>query len=301
MKLDRILCPVDFSETSTAALQTAGRLAKTLNAELTVLHAQRWEYPVYFTLSQTRTLQAHLRKSERAARRYFEGFVKRNLPVELYRKVAFVEEDPVTAILRLSRKLGADLIVMGTHGRKGWSRFRLGSVLEDVLRQAEIPVLAVGPGVQSKGLEAGIAAILCPVNFSAPSRTTLELAAYLAGRTSASLTVLHVVEAGSKPDVSVITMRNQLCDWVKSEAEGQCVTEEIVRRGSVVEAIAHEAEKIRSDLLVIGARSRQSLGAIMFGTTTEALIRSAPCPVLVVGERRVGGKPVRTGETIQRK
>lgn len=56
MKLDRILCPVDFSEPSAAALRMAGILAKTVGSELTVLHAQTWEFPPYFTVAQTRKL-----------------------------------------------------------------------------------------------------------------------------------------------------------------------------------------------------------------------------------------------------
>jgi nucleotide-binding universal stress UspA family protein len=282
MKNNSVLCPVDFSEPSALALRMAGRLAVILHSELDVLHAQRWELPPYFTVAQTRTLQAQIRKSERAARKYFEDFVKQNLSEEIQRRYHLVEDDPVAAILRSSRELGADLIVMGTHGRTGWSRVRLGSVMEGVLRQAGVPVVAIGPEVKKSVPQAGIREILCPVSFDDLSRATVKLAAFLAGKAGSRLTVLHVVEPDSTTGESRKGAEKRLCDWVAEEANGQCSTREVVHLGEPVEAIVGEARRSRSDLLVIGARPRSSLGTFLFGTTTEVLIRSAPCPVLVV-------------------
>lgn len=288
MNFGRILCPVNFSDQSAVALRTAGMLAKALKAELTVLHTQRWEFPPYFTVAQTKTLQSHLRRTEKAARRYFEDFAKQNLPDELPRTHVLVEEAPVAAILRLANELPADVIVMGTHGRTGWSRIRLGSVMQDVLRQARIPVLAVGPEVPGEKAKLGIRNVLCPVTFDDLSGATIEAAAFVAEKTGARLTALHVVEPAARREDTATTFEDRLCAWMSSAVNAQCSTRQVVREGSTVESIAREARKIRADLLVIGAKRRWSLGSIMFGTTTESLIRSTPCPVLVVAGSELG-------------
>jgi len=281
MTFERVLCPVDFSEISAAALRTAGGLAQALQSELTVLHAQRWEFPLYFTAAQTQELETQLRKSDKAAQEFFEGFVARNIPAGLPRKYRFVEDEPVAAILRAAGEVKADLIVMGTHGRTGWTRFRMGSVLEGVLRQAKVPVLAVGPAA-SPADGAAVREILCPVDFDPQSKATLELGALLTERTGARLTVLHVLDRPPESEGALKTAEERLCEWGRADGTTECSLRHAVRHGNAVQAIVEEARRLGADLLVIGARPRPALTSIMFGSTTEALIRTAPCRVLVV-------------------
>jgi nucleotide-binding universal stress UspA family protein len=282
MKFNRMLCGVDFSETSAAALRTAGRLAKALQSELTVLHAQRWEFPLYFTAAQTQELEAQLRQSDRAAQKYLQEFSSRNLPGGFPHSNRLVEEEPVEAILRASAETEADLVVMGTHGRTGWSRFRLGSVMEGVLWQAQVPVLAVGPGASSTNAGADLREIVCPIDFEGVSRSALEAATFLAQKTGARLTVVHVLEREPESEGAAKATEDRLCDWVRLAGTEQCTLRHVVRHGHAAQAIADEAKRVQSDLLVISARPRPSLTSVIFGSTTEALIRTAPCPVLVV-------------------
>jgi nucleotide-binding universal stress UspA family protein len=300
MKFKRILCPVDFSDTSAAALRMAGRLAKVLASNLTVLHAQRWEFPLYFTAAQTRELEAQLRRSDQAARQYLEDFVRRTLPDGSLPTYRLVEEEAVEAILRTAEDIEADLIVMGTHGRTGWSRFRLGSVMDGVLRQAAIPVLAVGPSAASADGTATLRGILCPVNFDDLSRATLETAILLARETGARLTVLHVLEHQPEAGNGLKAAEDRLCDWARLEGSEQCSLHHVVRHGNAVDAIVDEARRIGSDLLVIGARPRPTLSSIMFGSTTEALIRTAPCPVLVAPARRTDSDRTLVGQSARK-
>lgn len=282
MKFKRVLCPVDFSETSAAALRTAGQLARALQGELTILHAQRWEFPLYFTAAQTQELAAQLRSSDQAAQPYFTDFAARNLPDEVHRSYRFVEEEAVAAILRASAEVEADLVVMGTHGRTGWSRFRLGSVMEGVLRQVRVPVVAVGPRAFSADEGANLREIVCPVDFDCPSKATLETAIFLAQKTGARLTVVHVLERGLESEGAVKAAEERLCDWARLAGSEQCALRHVVRYGQAAQVIADEVKRVHGDLLVISAKPRPTLTSIMFGSTTEALTRAAPCPVLVV-------------------
>jgi nucleotide-binding universal stress UspA family protein len=280
----RILCPVDFSDQSAMALRTAGMVALAFGSEVTVLHVQRLETPVYFTAAQTKALQTQLQRSARSAKKHISEFAQEHLPPEVVHHTLVVESEPVSAILKIQHEIGADMIAMGTHGRGGLARVRLGSIAESVLHQAEFPILTVGPRMKGAPAVGPIRRVLCPVNYMASAQHALGYAAALAEKTGAELSVAHIDEAPADRD-SQDSLR-QLCDWVPATVRAHCTVREVVRRGSAAAQIIQEAEESHADLLVISAQPRNLLGSILLGSTTELVIRSAPCPVLSVIDKK---------------
>ena len=143
--MTRVLAATDFGEAANRALAAAARIASAHDAELVVVHAERFDPPPYFTVDQIRKLEAERREAQAAIERYVRASaaVVTDYPV----RPLIVDAPPVEAILRASA--GADLIVVGTHGRHGPGRWWLGSVAERVVRAAGTPVLVVksaGPG-----------------------------------------------------------------------------------------------------------------------------------------------------------
>ena len=283
LELKRILCPVDFSEHSTKALEFAGRLAEALRAEVVVLHAEHYEFPIYFTAAQTEELKAQLRKNERAARSYLANFVNDHLAPSARRSIVLKEGDPVAEILAAQEEYQVQLVVMGTHGRTGLTRVRLGSVMESVLRVAEVPVLSVGPHVSPRLTGASFRRVLCSTDLQSPDHRICDWAAKLAEVTGSELTILHVVENAVIEDSTNEAIRQELCDWVSPGIRGRCSVKEVIRQGKASQQIATEASG--SDLLVIGAYQRSSIETALFGSTTETLVRIAPCPVLTIRHR----------------
>ncbi len=280
----RILCPVDFSDQSAMALRAAGVMALAFGSEVTVLHAQRLEAPVYFTAAQTQALQTQLRRSARSAKKHLSEFAQEHLPPEVAHHTLVVESEPVSAILKIQHEIGADLIAMGTHGRGGLARVRLGSIAESVLHQAEVPILTVGPRVKTTSTPSPVRRVLCPVNYMPSAQRALGYAAALAEKTGAELRVAHIDEA--PPDRDSQDALRRLCDWVPSTIRAHCAVKEVLRRGSAAMQIIQEAEESHADLVVIGAQPRNLLGSILLGSTTELLIRSALCPVLSVIDKK---------------
>ncbi len=276
----RVLCPVDFSPQSGAALRVAGGLAAAFGAELTVLHASQIEVPLYFTVAQVAALKAQLRKSAKASRTYLENFAARHLPAGSLYSLSLPEGDPVAEIMKASKQSQGGLLVMGTHGRTGLSRIRLGSVMESVFRQMTGPIVTVGPQVKLTAGLGKIRRVLAPVDFSEPSREAFGYAAALAEKTGSELVALHIVEEPSEGQRE--KMEDTLCDWVPAEARVHCRVREVVRVGRAAERVIAEAKSSRADLIVQGAVPRSYWGALIFGSTTEAIIRSAPCPVLSI-------------------
>jgi len=269
----RILCPVDFSEVSEAALRFAGRLAECGQAEITVLYAHYFEAPAYFTEARIEELTREFHESRHEAELAVAQFAHRILPGVAVRVV--VEEGaPQEAIARAAQSEGADVVVMGTHGRSGVSRLMLGSVAERVLRSSAIPVLTVRPAAAEA--VARPRSIVCAVNDSESAREALRYAAGLANCFDAPLTVVHVEEKSGESGMP------DLCAWLEGTKLPKCTLQEVARQGHAAEEILRLAADTKPDLLVVGGQHRRFLDTSALGATTAWVARHAPCPVLTV-------------------
>lgn len=138
----KILCPVDFSAGSERALQKSEELARALGAEIEILHV--YQLPVLALPDAPVTVSPGFvadltHRAERAILPLRTGLEARGIPT----KSRLMEGAPADVIVARARELGAELIVMGTHGRSGFKRFLLGSTAERVVRTATVPVLTV--------------------------------------------------------------------------------------------------------------------------------------------------------------
>ncbi|MCS6799006.1 MAG: universal stress protein [Myxococcota bacterium] len=138
----RILCPVDFSETSERALRYAIDLAARLGADVRVVHV--YQFPVY-SLPEGVVLARpeFVTQLTTELGRQLDDLVRRHGGHGVHLEGRLAEGVPWVEIDRLAGEMGADLVVMGTHGRTGVQRFLLGSVAEKVVRSCRVPVLTV--------------------------------------------------------------------------------------------------------------------------------------------------------------
>lgn len=140
MPYRRILCAIDFDENSARALEEAVRVAKLARASLCLLHVVRVN-----PMGREGLLVGQLYDSEiQSAREKLAALAREKLDGIDHQIVVEVGE-PAMLILAIEDKVGADLVVMATHGRRGIARLVLGSVAERVLRESRAPVLTVRP------------------------------------------------------------------------------------------------------------------------------------------------------------
>jgi len=146
MDIRKILVPVDFDQGSNVALANAVELATKLGADLTVLHI--WQMPVYgFPVVGTAIPAADLGKTvEESARQALEKMLAQHEGKGVKLEPVLRVGVPWEQILEVANEVGADLIVMATHGRKGLPRALLGSVAEKVVRLSSVPVLTFRTG-----------------------------------------------------------------------------------------------------------------------------------------------------------
>jgi nucleotide-binding universal stress UspA family protein len=296
IKLTRILCPVDFSDFSSHALDHALGIALWYGASVTALYVlppvgslipsgDPGLYPGFvFTPEDLQQLKTQL-----------ETFVAERhggVPTE-----SVVLEGSVSGLIaQTARELPADLLVMGTHGRSGFDRLVLGSVTEKMLRKAPCPLLTVPRRASGAVARPTLfRRILCGVDFSTASFRALRYAESLAEESDAHLRIIHVLEPASmfEPVVmggpgapalnpnAVAAAREHLRGLISKEARVYSHVTETVTVGKAYREILREATEDRAELIVIGAHGGWA-GPGAFGSTTNHVVRDATCPVLSV-------------------
>jgi nucleotide-binding universal stress UspA family protein len=200
------------------------------------------------------------------------------------------------AIVETASDQACDLIVMGTHGRRGIKHLLLGSVAENVVRSVNVPVLTVRP--DSRLPEAGPTRLLVPHDFSDRSAEAMRVAAAWADAFDAELTVLHVVEPVVYPEFYTI---NVVSDDVMTRLRDRAIEalDESAREllgdrsdvntsvvvGRAAKTIVSEAESGGFDMVVMGTRGLSDLEQLVLGSVAEGVLRRCPVPLLTVSSK----------------
>ena len=298
VKFAHVLCPTDLSEASLPAFRYAAAVARWYGATLTVLHVVPSFEPMAGPAEWIGDPQPVPRVPS-----------VEDVRAEMARLLPMDEADGITVtlvaragqaasvIIDQAVESSSDLIVMGTHGRTGFSRLLMGSVAEKVVRQAPCPVLTIPPAAPASAKERpSFSRILCPVDFSPASEQAVGFALDLARQAGGNVTMLTVVEwlAEDEPiadsDFDISALREQMAANARArlhalssgEARTGCDIEEVVTYGRAHREVIRLAAERGADLIVIGAQGRGGVGLALFGSTTQQVIRSSTCPVLVV-------------------
>lgn len=144
LKVEKILCPTDFSEPSFAALAVAVELARHFGAEIIVMHVLTpipvVEMPALHTGFNVAQYQERLQENLRQA---LDEVIAVRIGGTVTARGLLVVGHPATDIVRVSHDEAVDLIVLSTHGRSGVGHLLFGSVAERVVRSASCPVLTI--------------------------------------------------------------------------------------------------------------------------------------------------------------
>ena len=300
--ISRILVPTDFSTTSREAFGFAKTLADTFGASVHLVHA--FEDPfaaALFAPEVYAPLPPDLRQNVlHDIERHFTEWLPDVDRARLKGTSKIVDGPTAKGIVDYARRLGADLIVIGTHGRTGLAHVMLGSVAERVVREAPCPVLTV------RQTPHRIRRILVPTDFSATADAALDHALLFAARFGASLELLHVLddpfvteglaseayiaEAPMLRSAMLREAQNRLAHRVAplrnaAEFEGWPALVRVdaeVLFGHGAGTIAEYAETRNVDLVVMGTHGRTGVTHLLMGSVAEKLVRTAPCPVLTV-------------------
>jgi nucleotide-binding universal stress UspA family protein len=295
IEIRRILCPIDFSETSRHALEHALAIARWYDSEIVALHVIDLPMLPPLPILSAVADPVPVPDSDRwkQAEEELRAWLERRRS-GLKTDVVIDQGQAAAIILDVATSRQADLVVMGTHGLTGFERFMLGSVTEKVLRRATCPVMTVPPASQTAAI-VPYKRLVCPVDFSDSSLAALQFAFSIAEEADAKLTILHVFEW--PPDDDVLTQRFDVPAYRRAVEEETCgrlealVPDEVrvwctpstkVAHGKPYREILQVAANEGTDLIVIGVRGRNAVGLTVFGSTTNQVVRRASCPVLTL-------------------
>lgn len=287
----KILVATDFSSTAEGAEKLGFRLARKFGAELHLLHVRVILEDPLMAEEKRLEVEKLMASTDAAAKESLDHGLQPDPGIEvkthLVRGISAAE-----AIVGTADELGCQLIVMGTHGRRGFKHLLLGSVAERVVRSVDIPVLTVRPGIELP--DDWPIQILVTHDFSDRSSVAIRVADAWASALDAELTVLHVVEPVVYPELYALNVvpddaMTRLRDRA-TEALDQSVREVLGPRpsntsvliGPAADTIIGESEAPSIDLVVMGTRGLSGFQQFVLGSVAESVLRRCPEPLLTV-------------------
>jgi nucleotide-binding universal stress UspA family protein len=285
IELHNILFATDFSPAAVAALPFAVHLAEEFGAKLYAVHAKAPENYALPTTEIWPIVNAQLEKESGD----FKRALREDYPA-LDSEVIIMEGGVIGVVEAVADAKHADLIILGTSGRRGIGKFILGSVAEEILRRAACPVLTVGPHVAPGAQrDKKFHKILYATEFSEGAPSAAAFAIGLAQEQQARLALLHVIEHPRpgdlvRPHELESLAFEHLASYVTGEPGLLFEPKTIVAHGAPAEKILEVAAREQADLIVLGLRHAKGFirATHLPNAVAHQVISQATCPVVTV-------------------
>ncbi len=282
----KIILATDFSPQSEAALPYALTIARHYGSELFVAHVISPGFADHIAPGSTpRTSEEAQRLVDQNMERFLSAGREWGVSCQ-----PLIGDGEIWDILHgMILQCSIDLVVVGTHGRRGWRKLVLGSVAEEIFRMAPCPALTVGPRTaEIQAMDVRLDHILYPLEFVPDPSNAAAYAVSLAEEYHAKLTLMRVFEEKvPSPEVNADVQepfRHWMDDHIPSESHLRERTSFEPGFGKTAEAILEFASDRGVDLIVMGARRVDPVMAahVEKSDTAYEVVRTAPCPVLTV-------------------
>jgi nucleotide-binding universal stress UspA family protein len=181
-----------------------------------------------------------------------------------------------------------DLIVMGTHGRRGVQKFLLGSETEKLIRTTPVPIVTISGKAGGKASPPRIRRILVTTDFSEGTADAIRHAFSIGQECQAEVTLLHVLNdvdaniSGRYRNQLIKSIRLELESLIPEDARDWCDIQVRVETGVPVRRIPRILKTEKFDLLVMNVHGKGMFERVLLGRTAEGVVRSAEIPVLLV-------------------
>jgi nucleotide-binding universal stress UspA family protein len=298
-----VLLPLDGSQFAEHAIAWAGAIARKARARLRLVLVHQPPFPPPLDRSSVRLytkIELAVRKSEREYLRRVATRIKKGGAIQF--ATAHLSGSPAPALADYAREVGADLVVMTTHGRGGLQRVWLGSVADQLVRSLDIPVLLVRPEeVVPAGRVPALEEILVPLDGSRRAEAALPPALGVANLFGARLALVQVVEPvmllldgplvpQSLDEELVALRRREAQDYLDDVAEriiewGSVSRASAVLAGNALLGIQAAAASPGIGMIAMATHGRGGLRRLAIGSVTDKLVRTGHLPVLVTRPR----------------
>ncbi|MEX2602106.1 MAG: universal stress protein [Balneolaceae bacterium] len=290
MNISDILVPIDFSELSTKALETAEKVAGLFQSRITPVHVHLPinEMDEPYALGMGGSGYQDYDELERVLKERLREVASEHVQEELLKEPIVLFGNPAQSISDLSESY--DFVVMSTHGRTGFSRFFLGSVAEKVLRLAHVPVLIVEDESDVGNFEK----ILVTTDFSENAAAAFPYAKAFAQASGANVHLLHVLSydqiEDSESEPSLKKIRKERLKLTAKESfhdlEEKITYSVLTSEDSPHEAIFKHLREETYNLVIMATVGRTGIRYLMMGSTTANVARHVDTAVLSVNPKK---------------
>jgi nucleotide-binding universal stress UspA family protein len=291
----RILVAIDYGEQAREGLILGARLADEHGGELHLVHAINWAPLVSEIASTAQPVDAGVVTDglNKRAQTLIASATKLAKTYGVAATTHVGEGRPSEVVLKTASEIGCTLIVMGTHGRKGLDLAFLGSSTNAVLRLSSLPVLTIRPGEHTAAPPRRIfERILVGIDDSGPSDAAVATVLTMPPEDRQQLTFCsvadeHLMGAWTEVESGMVQVLQADAQSVVNKAlavanDGNVRADGYVLAGSPTDALLNFAVQKQVDLIVVGSHGRRGAQRVILGSLAEALVRTAPVPVLVV-------------------
>jgi len=297
-RIHSILCTIDLSDYSKIVVASGIAFARHFGSRLTIAHSVfSPNDPIYGTAEFERGGEMDRQMTQ--ARKTIADMM-RECPIEW--DCLILSGEPVEQVARAASRLEADLVVAASHGISGFKRLFIGTVVERMARNIMCPLLVLrmpsADDESNRHIPPVSGPILVASDLKESSATAVQLAVFLARSLGTDLGLAHVMESpvnerlvditqghySEVQDVLVEKIKGKLLDEVPAGLDQEIKVSTHIEQGIPAEQIPGLARRSNAETIVLGARFHHSLEKLLVGSTTEAMLRHAPCAVLVVPE-----------------
>ncbi len=299
VQFNHVLCATSFSDFSNRTIRYGVALAREFGARLYICHVIDLSSVAIYGEFQLDPVGQQNRIMEDAGEQLEALIGDQQVQWEALISVG----NPADEIARAVEEKSIDLVITATRGRTGLKRLVLGSVTERLMRMLTCPLLVLrSPDPDLFGMtEAGIKLdkILVGCDFSPDSSVAFEHGLSLAQEFEAELHLAHVIEPPVQsdfvkqqpppnedlPEDYHSSLIQKLRDMVPEEAGNWCTPQTALLQGHPYEELVRYAQSNHIDMIVMGVRGHRLVKTLFLGSTTDRVIRRAPCPVLSVSSK----------------
>jgi nucleotide-binding universal stress UspA family protein len=297
MRFRSILCPVDFSEESRAALRHAAEAARRFSGRLTVLFVND---PLLLAAAKQvyGGEREFLDRTRTELAQFVDASIARGSTPRQTIAFALATGNPAEQILRSAKRLRGDLVVLGTHGSSGVRKLFFGSTTEQVLREASIPVLTVPPRGRRRAAPLDVERVVVPLDLAGEWESDAVRADTIARAFDAELLLVHVLapitrlpwlRPAGRIERQRIDKARRALDRVRAKLFGNRRSACAVTAGHAADEIARIARRGRS-LVVMSLRGTAGVWGARRGSIAYRVLTQSSTPVLALPRRRLAGR-----------
>ena len=281
-KIEKILIPTDFSDTSKTVVAEAMALAQKLKAEVCLMHVTEAGTPPLFMDPKTPIPSPPMEQVENEINRKMSETAKKlsdtyGITPSVYLKEGDIHDE----IIEFAEKNDIDLIAMGTHGASGYRELFVGSNAQRVVTVSEIPVLTV----QKQKPEPGFKNILVPIDDSVHSREKVNIAMLIADLFKAKLHIVGLPDSDDTQEMNKFKIKLESVEKLAKAHELPFVTT-IVHGDSLAETALEYANDKNCDLIVINTGHESKLTGMFLGAFAQQIVNHSRIPVLSFRHRK---------------